>query len=214
MISIIVIVAPTNTMDQTRPNKNCRGQRAEFQSPRAQFRTPAQIHQQRFNIFQSLSMGSATEPGHHHHDPNPINYISRFIQSTASNLSSLIPFPKPSPSQISASPSKIFVPLPFADSRPQLLSLRPPPSPFESTQTDSPSSSSLRGTSYLGLRSAGKGGPAFVGRVFSMCDLSGTGLMAVSTHFDIPFISKRYYTPSFPLSFFHHIYVFGFGQHV
>ncbi|KAG5558678.1 hypothetical protein RHGRI_008585 [Rhododendron griersonianum] len=136
-------------------------------------------------------MGSATEPGHHHHDPNPINYISRFIQSTASNLSSLIPFPKPSPSQISASPSKIFVPLPFADSRPQLLSLRPPPSPFESTQTDSPSSSSLRGTSYLGLRSAGKGGPAFVGRVFSMCDLSGTGLMAVSTHFDIPFISKR-----------------------
>jgi hypothetical protein len=25
-----------------------------------------------------------------------------------------------------------------------------------------------------------------------MCDLSGTGLMAVSTHFDIPFLSKRY----------------------
>ncbi|KAI8564896.1 hypothetical protein RHMOL_Rhmol03G0218300 [Rhododendron molle] len=138
-------------------------------------------------------MGSATEPSHHDDDPNPINNISRFIQSTASNLSSLIPFPKPSPSpsQISASPSKIFVPLPFADSRPQLLSLRPLPSPFESTQADSPSSSSLRGTSYLGLRSAGKGGPAFVGRVFSMCDLSGTGLMAVSTHFDIPFISKR-----------------------
>ncbi|KAF7148798.1 hypothetical protein RHSIM_Rhsim03G0192200 [Rhododendron simsii] len=138
-------------------------------------------------------MGSATEPCHHHHDPNPINNISRFIQSTASNLSSLIPFPKPSPSpsQISGSPSKIFVPLPFADSRPQLLSLRPPPSPFESTQADSPSSSSLTGTSYLGLRSAGKGGPAFVGRVFSMCDLSGTGLMAVSTHFDIPFISRR-----------------------
>ncbi|KAJ6364437.1 hypothetical protein OIU76_029399 [Salix suchowensis] len=34
-------------------------------------------------------------------------------------------------------------------------------------------------------------GPAFVGQVFSMCDLSGTGLMAVSTHFDVPFISKR-----------------------
>ncbi|KAG6579366.1 hypothetical protein SDJN03_23814, partial [Cucurbita argyrosperma subsp. sororia] len=43
-----------------------------------------------------------------------------------------------------------------------------------------------------GLNSDGKpGGPAFVGQVFSMCDLSGTGLMAVSTHFDIPFISKR-----------------------
>lgn len=25
-----------------------------------------------------------------------------------------------------------------------------------------------------------------------MCDLTGTGLMAVSTHFDIPFISKRF----------------------
>lgn len=37
----------------------------------------------------------------------------------------------------------------------------------------------------------GGGGPAFVGQVFSMCDLTGTGLMAVSTHFDIPFISKR-----------------------
>ncbi|KAL3521573.1 hypothetical protein ACH5RR_019722 [Cinchona calisaya] len=34
-------------------------------------------------------------------------------------------------------------------------------------------------------------GPAFVGQVFSMCDLSGTGLMAVSTHFDVPFLSKR-----------------------
>ncbi|OIT26704.1 PREDICTED: uncharacterized protein LOC109214968 [Nicotiana attenuata] len=42
-----------------------------------------------------------------------------------------------------------------------------------------------------GLNSTGKGGPAFVGQVFSMCDLSGTGLMAVSTHFDIPFLSKR-----------------------
>ncbi|KAF2312260.1 hypothetical protein GH714_028826 [Hevea brasiliensis] len=47
-------------------------------------------------------------------------------------------------------------------------------------------------TEIAGLNSNGKdGGPAFVGQVFSMCDLSGTGLMAVSTHFDIPFISKR-----------------------
>lgn len=42
-----------------------------------------------------------------------------------------------------------------------------------------------------GLKSAGSGGPAFVGQVFSMCDITGTGLMAVSTQFDIPFISKR-----------------------
>lgn len=149
-------------------------------------------------------MGSPTETSHRRPDPNPnpnsnpINHLSRFIQSTACNLSSLIPFPKPSPppSQTSPSPSKIFVPLPFADLRSQsLLSLPPPPPPpfpFESTQADWPSSSSPRETtSYLGVRSAGKGGPAFVGRVFSMCDLSGTGLMAVSTHFDIPFISKR-----------------------
>lgn len=30
-----------------------------------------------------------------------------------------------------------------------------------------------------------------MGQVFSMCDLSGTGLMTVSTHFDIPFLSER-----------------------
>ncbi|GAA0159690.1 hypothetical protein LIER_16408 [Lithospermum erythrorhizon] len=43
-----------------------------------------------------------------------------------------------------------------------------------------------------GMNSSAKdGGPAFVGQVFSMCDLSGTGLMAVSTHFDVPFLSKR-----------------------
>uniref|UniRef100_A0A803M051 Tic22-like family protein n=1 Tax=Chenopodium quinoa TaxID=63459 RepID=A0A803M051_CHEQI len=53
-----------------------------------------------------------------------------------------------------------------------------------------------------GLKSAGSGagsggsGPAFVGQVFSMCDITGTGLMAVSTHFDIPFISKRLNVPS------------------
>uniref|UniRef100_A0A1D1XT87 Alpha-mannosidase 2 n=1 Tax=Anthurium amnicola TaxID=1678845 RepID=A0A1D1XT87_9ARAE len=42
----------------------------------------------------------------------------------------------------------------------------------------------------LGLGSKA-GGPAFVGQVFSMCDPSGTGLMAVTTHFGIPFLSKR-----------------------
>ncbi|CAA3010688.1 Nuclear transcription factor Y subunit B-5 [Olea europaea subsp. europaea] len=40
--------------------------------------------------------------------------------------------------------------------------------------------------------STGKGrGPDFVGQVFSMCDLSGFGLMSVSTNIDIPFLSKR-----------------------
>lgn len=50
-----------------------------------------------------------------------------------------------------------------------------------------PSTARVSGLNY----SRKGGGPAFVGQVFSMCDLSGTGLMAVSTHFDIPFISKR-----------------------
>lgn len=41
--------------------------------------------------------------------------------------------------------------------------------------------------------STGKGrGPDFVGQVFSICDLSGTGLMSVSTNIEIPFLSKRY----------------------
>jgi len=32
-----------------------------------------------------------------------------------------------------------------------------------------------------------------------MCDLTGTGLMAVSNHFDIPFISKRFIITLLPL---------------
>lgn len=48
------------------------------------------------------------------------------------------------------------------------------------------------------LNSSSKGarGPAFVGQVFSMLDPSGNGLMAVTTHFDIPFLSKRYFAVS------------------
>ncbi|XP_021765005.1 uncharacterized protein LOC110729571 isoform X2 [Chenopodium quinoa] len=127
--------------------------------------------------------------------------IFNFIQSTATNFSSLIPHkPKTThsiPIISTPSTSKVFLPLPL---------------PFsESTHHDSPSSS---GSSHRvappepgsgfpsmvrigGLKSAGSGagsggsGPAFVGQVFSMCDITGTGLMAVSTHFDIPFISKR-----------------------
>lgn len=37
----------------------------------------------------------------------------------------------------------------------------------------------------------GGGGPAFVGQVFSMLDPSGNGLMTVTSHFEIPFLSKR-----------------------
>ncbi|CAM8971064.1 unnamed protein product [Rhodiola kirilowii] len=67
-------------------------------------------------------------------------------------------------------------------------------SQFDSSSTRSPSSlqgvSSHSGTGFpstvriSSLNPNGNGGgPAFVGQVFSMCDLSGTGLMAVSNAF-------------------------------
>lgn len=37
----------------------------------------------------------------------------------------------------------------------------------------------------------GDRGPAFVGQVFSMCDPSGTGLVAVTEHLKVPFLSER-----------------------
>ncbi|GFP81024.1 hypothetical protein PHJA_000245700 [Phtheirospermum japonicum] len=139
-------------------------------------------------------------PADNRHRP-PGAHLSRFFHSASTNISSLL-----SPKSLSPLPlsSKIHLPLLLPDS---VLSLA---SPSESAQPDStsstraktpPSPSSLKGTPSSetgpGLPSAvristGKGGgPAFVGQVFSMCDLSGTGLMAVSTHFDIPFLSKR-----------------------
>lgn len=142
-------------------------------------------------------MASPSESIHHHHSANS---AVRFIHSAATNLLSVFAS-KTTPSRTlptatlisSSSSSTIYVPLSYADS------------PFELTQSDSLSSKpAIDGVSsnsrsgfpsavrISGLNSSGKGGgPAFVGQVFSMCDLSGTGLMAVSTHFDIPFISQR-----------------------
>ncbi|KAK6262393.1 hypothetical protein QUC31_008209 [Theobroma cacao] len=139
-------------------------------------------------------MASPTDPPHQQLHSN----LTNFLQTTTTSILSLLSTPKTTPH---LPPSKISPPFLFADS-PLHLS----PSPFESTQPDSVSSkSAIKGVSspesssgfpstvrIAGLTSSGKaGGPAFVGQVFSMCDLSGTGLMAVSTHFDIPFISKR-----------------------
>lgn len=73
----------------------------------------------------------------------------------------------------------------------------------ENQRQDVSASSTIRSLSTsvrvdgLGLGSKG-GGPAFVGQVFSMCDPSGTGLMAVTTHFEIPFLSKRYFPCPLP----------------
>ncbi|KAL3524329.1 hypothetical protein ACH5RR_017163 [Cinchona calisaya] len=138
--------------------------------------------------------------------PKPVNNLSRFFQSTATNLSTFLT-PKNPPSSSSSSP-KFFFPLSLPDSAIQPLYLPLAYSPFESTQQpDSPLSSSAaknmssKTGSHGGFPSTvrvsglnsnkDQAGAAFVGHVFSMCDLSGTGLMAVSTHFDIPFLSKR-----------------------
>jgi len=117
------------------------------------------------------------------------HHISTFLHSTASNFISLFnpPPPAPPPSSSPQPPSAISLPL-FL---PPPLSTVTLSSTAESTRS-SPKSvrvSRLNGKNVTG----GSGGPAFVGQVFSMCDLSGTGLMAVSTHFDIPFITKRFF---------------------
>ncbi|MED6118311.1 hypothetical protein PIB30_001541 [Stylosanthes scabra] len=149
-------------------------------------------------------MAQPSEPlrrrnNHHHHHHN--NHISDFLQSTASNFLSIFNnnnnnnnnnlSPPTLPQPLS---SKISLPLPLP------LQFAPPSLPAqssststESTRPDSPFPSAAKSLRVAKLSKDGKGGsgPAFVGQVFSMCDLSGTGLMAVSTHFDIPFISKR-----------------------
>ncbi|KAM7499715.1 hypothetical protein LguiA_024129 [Lonicera macranthoides] len=145
---------------------------------------------------------------HRHHRHRPINPISCFIQSTATNLSSLFFTPKTTPllNPPTISPilftestsSTLFESTTQRDSASSSSKLSSP-SPVAAKKSMSSSSSSESGSRFpstvriSGLKSAGKGGggPAFVGQVFSMCDLSGTGLMAVTTHFDIPFLSKR-----------------------
>ncbi|XP_023769453.1 uncharacterized protein LOC111918029 isoform X1 [Lactuca sativa] len=151
-------------------------------------------------------MGSATEhrrlPRHNH----CVNNISHFIKSTATNISSIF-IPK-TPNLINSVSSSPNILLPFPLSLPSISLSDSSPTDldsFSSSTSPSASSSSARSMSsestssgfpstvrISNLNSTGNGGgPAFVGQVFSMCDLSGTGLMAVSTQFDIPFISKR-----------------------
>ncbi|KAL0862888.1 hypothetical protein Bca101_042006 [Brassica carinata] len=116
-------------------------------------------------------------------DKNHRRYnAAEILHGAATSISSIIPLFPPK-----TTPSRVCLPLRF--------SVSDDVSPFESTvkNASSTSSSGLNSTVRISsLSSDGKrGGPAFVGQVFSMCDLTGTGLMAVSTHFDIPFISKR-----------------------
>ncbi|KAL6132076.1 hypothetical protein ACLB2K_070447 [Fragaria x ananassa] len=110
-------------------------------------------------------------------DPNPIG-----------NLLSLFAAPKTTSSSYPRSSIRLALVLPNSPqplAHPAVMNTAAPAS--ESTSASFPAKIKISN-----LNSMIKGsGPAFVGQVFSMCDLSGTGLMAVSTHFDIPFISKR-----------------------
>ncbi|KAI9160620.1 hypothetical protein LWI28_010042 [Acer negundo] len=149
----------------------------------------------------SSSSSSSTEPNHFHHN----NHITNFLNTTTTNLLSLLTPPKTAPfqSQLSAASSNVYFPLKFADASVPSPSAQPD-SLYSKPSHDakgggggvaSPAESSSAFPSTVRITSVNSnghgGGPAFVGQVFSMCDLSGTGLMAVSTHFDIPFISKR-----------------------
>ncbi|KAL5744708.1 hypothetical protein ACOSQ2_027824 [Xanthoceras sorbifolium] len=145
---------------------------------------------------------SSTEPNHLH------NNITNFLNTTTTTLLSLLAPPKTAPlqSQLSttSASSKVCFPLKFADAPVRSPSSALPDSLSSKSSDDAKASTGVGASPaepssvfpstvrISGFNSNGQGGgPAFVGQVFSMCDLSGTGLMAVSTHFDIPFISKR-----------------------
>ncbi|KAM2384639.1 hypothetical protein ACFXTH_042039 [Malus domestica] len=139
-------------------------------------------------------MASPSEPPHTRQQLRPS--ITHLVHSTTSNLLSLLASPKTTPSpSLSTTPPEIRVAL-FLPNLPKPLAFQPDSklSAMKGVASSPESTSGFPSTVRIaGLNSniKGSGGPAFVGQVFSMCDLSGTGLMAVSTHFDIPFISKR-----------------------
>ncbi|XP_076947278.1 uncharacterized protein LOC143619161 [Bidens hawaiensis] len=141
------------------------------------------------------------QPPHHHF----ITTVSHFINSTATNISSIL---NPNFPNTSNSPSKLRNYPSFnnnnininTDSFSSSTCHPVISSPVNNNNINNNINMSSESTSsgfpstvrVSNLSSTGNGGgPAFVGQVFSMCDLSGTGLMVVSTQFNIPFISKR-----------------------
>ncbi|OVA16949.1 Tic22-like [Macleaya cordata] len=123
-------------------------------------------------------MASSADESQHHQQNN----LTRFMQSASSNA----PPPPPPTFALATAPSSSssFQQPDENNSLSDTSTIKKTPSGsgsgFPSTVRISGLSSSQKG-----------GGPAFVGQVFSMCDISGTGLMAVSTHIEIPFLSKR-----------------------
>eukprot|EP01018_Ginkgo_biloba_P004722 Gb_18883 [translate_table: standard] len=132
------------------------------------------------------------------------NSVTGFVQSVAQNF--LAPLTEISTklgqagntlSSMSAVPAPVlFSNMPvYTFSVPQSYSL----SSSESIDNAARTSSSMRNLAagfpsnvrIDGIDSGVKRGPAFVGQVFSMCDPSGTGLMAVSSKIELPFLSSR-----------------------
>ncbi|KAJ0962922.1 hypothetical protein J5N97_028044 [Dioscorea zingiberensis] len=122
---------------------------------------------------------ASSEKSHH-------NGFNLSFESLATSVLSRLPFPRPNSSPPPSSSTAVTVPLVL---------------PFNSFYQDegrgrTSASSAVRNLASSvridGLSSSSKGvGPAFVGQVFSMLDPSGNGLMAVTTYFDIPFLTKR-----------------------
>ncbi|XP_051143321.1 uncharacterized protein LOC127259778 [Andrographis paniculata] len=144
-------------------------------------------------------MASAAGNRRRRHPPD--GHFTQFVQNASTNLSSLF---APKPRSPPASSSKIHLPLLLPDrvlslaassdsAQPDSLSpTQPRDFPSSSADNSMPAAESgSRLPSTVRVTTGKGGGPAFVGQVYSMCDLSGTGLMAVSTHFNIPFLSKR-----------------------
>ncbi|XP_077227805.1 tic22-like family protein [Tasmannia lanceolata] len=115
---------------------------------------------------------------------NLLSVFGNFIHQATTDVSKLASY--------SSSSAIVTFPVPFGDA--PILPLRPYYSQQQQQQHNSITSAAPMFPSSVqidGMSSKGGGGPAFVGQVFSMCDPSGTGLMAVTTHFQIPFLSKR-----------------------
>lgn len=109
----------------------------------------------------------------------PLPHLN-FLSSLTSTLLSRLPFsPKPVHAPVPVCSPSVTVPfqLPISDfstAQPQLRSVSP-------------------GVRMDGLGSMkGGGGPAFVGEVYTMLDPSGNGLMAVTRHLNLPFLTKRW----------------------
>ncbi|KAI0496787.1 hypothetical protein KFK09_023111 [Dendrobium nobile] len=151
-----------------------------------------------FSVASALAMMPCNSSSSERNTPLSLQSAGRCVQSLTSNILSRLPFSTLFPG-CTATPSKItavsFVTVPvILPSTSSSLFY----SPGRSQNQAAPSSSVRSLSSSVrvdGLGSSGKGGggggPAFVGQVFSMLDPSGNGLMAVTSHFDIPFITKR-----------------------